>query len=110
MTTTTPATAPLTSPARATASAASGVPSPLSLSSLVLGLASIVTGSLLVVPIAGLVLALLARRREPEARSTWLVGLVLNAVMLGVVVGAVLIVGAGIAFLGLTPLLADVFG
>jgi len=81
--------------------ASTGTSSPLSLSSLVLGLASIITGSLLVVPIAGLVLALMARTREPEARSTWIIGLFLNAIMLGIAVGGVLLVGLGMAFLGL---------
>ena len=107
MTTTTTAPTLTTAPAPTAVTGASGVSSPLSLSSLVLGLASIVTGSLLVVPIAGLVLALLARRLEPEARSTWMVGLVLNAVMLGLAVGTVLLVGLGMAFLGLTPLLTE---
>ncbi|GAB2972729.1 hypothetical protein [Frigoribacterium salinisoli] len=99
MTTTTAPTPTLTDSSSAPAS--SGTSSPLSLSSLVLGLASIVTGSLFLVPIAGLVLALMARTREPESRSTWIIGLLLNAIMLGIAVGGVLLVGVGMAFLGL---------
>lgn len=97
-------------PVATTGAAASGTAAPgapLSISSLVLGLASIVTGSLLIVPIVGLVLGLLARTREPQARTTWLVGLWLNAVVLAVSALVVLVVGAGALFLGLSPLLAE---
>ncbi|MFE6963587.1 hypothetical protein ACFVAJ_00650 [Agromyces sp. NPDC057679] len=71
-----------------------------SISSLVLGLVSIVAGYSFVVPIAGLVLGIMALKREPAARTMAIWGIVLNAVMLA---GAVL-VGIGAAVFGLVML------
>jgi hypothetical protein len=77
----------------------------LSVTSFVLGLASIVFGWTFVAPIAGLVLGALALRREPLGRTFAIWGIVLNAVMLaGVLLGLLLAavgVGIGFAFLPL---------
>lgn len=71
-----------------------------SISSLVLGLVSIVASYTFVVPAIGLVLGILALKREPAARTMAIWGIVLNAVMLG---GAVL-VGLGAVAFGLAML------
>ena len=71
-----------------------------SIASLVLGLVSIVASYTLVVPAAGLVLGIMALKREPASRTMAIWGIVLNAVMLG---GAVL-VGIGAALFGLAML------
>ncbi|MBD8659333.1 hypothetical protein IFT72_03895 [Frigoribacterium sp. CFBP 8754] len=84
-------TAPAPSPSVAAPAAASA---PLSVTSLVLGLVSVAAGFTLVVPIVGLVLGVLARRREPEARTFSTIGIVANAVMLA---GAAIVLGLGLA-------------
>jgi hypothetical protein len=56
--------------------------SPLAVSSLVLGLVSILAGWTFLVPIAGLVAGILALGREPQARTLAIWGIVLNAVLL----------------------------
>ncbi|KQO46889.1 MULTISPECIES: DUF4190 domain-containing protein [unclassified Frigoribacterium] len=75
----------------------SGVRSPLAVWSLVLGLASIGFGFTFVVPIAGLVLGILSRRREPEGRTMALVGIISSAVML---VGTLIALFIGLAVVG----------
>jgi len=82
---------PTTAPA-----ATGGLHSPLSVTSLVLGIASVALGFTLVVPVVGLVLGLVARRREPDGRTMALVGVISSAVML---LGslAVLLVGLVVA-------------
>jgi hypothetical protein len=91
MTTTTqgaeaPPTAPLTAAPTQT----------LSIVSLVLGLSSIVFGLTFLVPVAAIVVGLVARGREPAGKTlaTW--GIVTGAVMLA---GAFLIGVLGLAFL-----------
>jgi hypothetical protein len=74
-----------------------GVRSPLAVWSLVLGLASIAFGFTFVVPITGLVLGILSRRREPEGRTMALVGIISSAVML---VGTLIALAVGLAVVG----------
>ncbi|WP_431280161.1 DUF4190 domain-containing protein [Leifsonia poae] len=78
----------------------------LSITSLVLGLASIVFSWTFVAPIAGLVVGILALKQEPAGRTMAIWGIVLNAVMLAgaAFIAFATIVGAGIglAFLPLT--------
>ena len=74
--------------------------STLSVSSLVLGLVSIVAGWTFLVPIAGLVVGVLALGREPQARTLAIWGIVLNAVLLA---GSLLLVLLALA-LGLLAL------
>ncbi|GAA1775728.1 hypothetical protein [Agromyces lapidis] len=71
-----------------------------SIASLVLGLVSIVAGYSFVVPIVGLVLGIMALKREPAARTMAIWGIVLNAVLLA---GATL-VAIGAAVFGLVML------
>jgi hypothetical protein len=75
----------------------------LSTTSLALGVASIVFGWTLVAPIAGLVVGIMALKREPEGKNLAVWGIVLNAVMLaGAAFFAVLaLVGIGIGFAAL---------
>ncbi|MGR0320033.1 hypothetical protein [Agromyces sp. ZXT2-3] len=74
-------------------------------SSLVLGLVSLVAGFTLVVPVAGLVLGILALRREPSARTMAIWGIVLNGVMLaGVVIATLAFLAFGLLLLPLAPL------
>lgn len=78
--------------------------SPLALTSLVLGLVSILAGWTFVAPIVGLVTGMLALGREPYARTMALWGIVLNAVMLaGVFLLLVLGLVFGLAFLPFLP-------
>ncbi|KRC58778.1 hypothetical protein ASE14_17530 [Agromyces sp. Root81] len=65
------------------------------MSSLVLGLVSIVASSTFVVPAIGLVLGILALSREPASRTMAIWGIVLNAVMLA---GTVLVALGSVAF------------
>lgn len=71
-------------------------PRTLSIVSLVLGLASIFLGISILVPIAGIVVGVMARKREPAGRTMAMWGIWLSIVSL--VVGALLwiIAGAGI--------------
>lgn len=74
------------------------VPStPFSLTSLILGVTSVFFGLTVIAPIAGLVFGILGLRREPTGRTLAVWGIVLNAVMLGLV--ALMIVG--LLFFGL---------
>lgn len=112
----TTATDPMTAPAPAPASpyavdtAASAAASVdeqrgFAISSLVLGLVSIVAGFTFVVPVAGLVLGVLALKREPSARTMAIWGIVLNAVMLaGVVIAGLAAAAFGLFLLPFVPL------
>lgn len=75
----------------------------LSVTSFVLGLASIVFGWTFVAPIAGLVVGIVALGREPLGKTFAVWGIVLNALMLfGVLLGLVLTlagIGLGLSFL-----------
>ncbi|MFK3671194.1 DUF4190 domain-containing protein [Leifsonia aquatica] len=75
----------------------------LSVTSFVLGLASIVFGWTFVAPIAGLVVGIIALGREPLGKTFAVWGIVLNALMLfGVLLGLVLAlagIGLGLTFL-----------
>ena len=75
------------------------------ISSLVLGLVSIVAGFTFVVPVAGLVLGILALKREPSARTMAIWGIVLNGVMLaGVVIAGLVAAAFGLLLLPFVPL------
>ncbi len=102
MTTVTPAPAPVTSGA---AAATDAEQRGFAVSSLVLGLVSIVAGFTFVVPVAGLVLGILALRREPAARTMAIWGIVLNGVMLaGIVLAGLAALIFGLAMLPFLPL------
>lgn len=75
----------------------------LSITSFVLGIASIAFGWTLVAPVAGLVVGILALKREPLGRTLAIWGIVLNAVMLaGVAIGLIAaFVGLGIGLAAL---------
>jgi hypothetical protein len=66
-----------------------------SIASLVLGLVSIVASYTFLVPIGGLVLGVMALKREPASRTMAIWGIVLNAVMLA---GAALVTVGALAF------------
>lgn len=66
-----------------------------SIASLVLGLVSIVAGFTFFVPAIGLVLGVLALKREPASRTMAIWGIVLNAVMLA---GALLVTFGALTF------------
>ena len=71
-----------------------------SISSLVLGLVSIVASSTFFVPVIGLVLGILALSREPASRTMAIWGIVLNGVMLaGTVLFGALALVFGLAML-----------
>lgn len=75
--------------------------------SLVLGLVSIVAGFTFFVPVAGLVLGIMALQREPGSRTMAIWGIVLNAVMLA---GAALVAVGAVAFgLAVLPFLPFAF-
>jgi hypothetical protein len=75
------------------------------ISSLVLSLVSIVAGFTFVVPVAGLVLGILALKREPSARTMAIWGIALNAVMLaGVVIAGLAAAAFGLFLLPFVPL------
>lgn len=77
-----------------TASAASN--STLSITSMVLGIASVVAGWTLLVPIAGLVFGILGWQREQAGRGFAVAGIAINgALLLGVV--AAMLFGLGVA-------------
>jgi len=108
-----PASLPAAPQAAAPASAAPAGPlAPeesrgFSLASLVLGLVSIVAGLTVIVPAGGLVLGILALKREPASRTMAIWGIVLNGVMLA---GALLAGIVGIAFgLAVLPFLPFAF-
>jgi len=70
-------------------------PRAFGIASLVLGLVSIVAGFTFFVPIVGVVLGVLALKREPASRTMAIWGIVLNAVMLA---GALLVAFGAITF------------
>ena len=91
----------------ATYSAPVAEASGFSIASLVLGLVSIVASYTFIVPAAGLVLGIMALKREPASRTMAIWGIVLNAVMLG---GAVLVtLGALVFGLAMLPFLPFAF-
>ncbi|OOB91249.1 DUF4190 domain-containing protein [Rathayibacter sp. VKM Ac-2630] len=71
---------------------------PFSLTSLILGVTSVFFGLTVIAPVAGLVFGLLGLRREPTGRTLAIWGIVLNAVMIG-------LVGLFVAFLVFAGLL-----
>ncbi len=74
------------------------------ISSLVLGLVSILAGFTLVGPAGGLVLGILALTREPASRTMAIWGIVLNGVMLaGAVLATLVAVAFGLAVLPFLP-------
>ncbi|MET0853399.1 MAG: DUF4190 domain-containing protein [Microterricola sp.] len=72
----------------------------MSISSLVLGVVSIVAGWTFFLPVAGLVFGILALKREPSSRTMAIWGVVLNGALLA---GSVLI-GLGALLFGLVML------
>ncbi len=104
MSTIAPDQAPVsTTQAAPSGAAPSGPNSPLAVSSLVLGLVSILAGWTFLAPLAGLITGILALGREPQARTMALWGIVLNAVMLaGAVLVAIIALGFGLALLPFT--------
>ncbi|WP_234407352.1 DUF4190 domain-containing protein [Microterricola viridarii] len=81
--------------------AASATPTQwLSISSLVLGIGSIFAGWTFVMPVAGLVLGILALRREPASRTMAIWGVAVN----GVVLLGGLLAGLGALLFGLIAL------
>jgi hypothetical protein len=86
-----------------------GVPvapsSPLSITSLVLGLVSIFAGWTFFAPVAGLVTGIMALSREPHSRTMAIWGIVINGVMLAGMITVVLVmIVAGLAALPFLPL------
>ena len=76
-------------------------PKALSITSLVLGIASLLFGWTFLVPIAGVICGFMGMKREPAARGFWLSGLVLNGLaLLGWIIGLVVIVLLGGAIFG----------
>jgi hypothetical protein len=101
-----PATAPTAAPAAAAVQAAPS--SPLSITSLVLGLASIFAGWTFLAPIAGLVTGVMALSREPQSRTMAIWGIVINAVMLaGSLVLVAIALVAGLVALPFLPALSS---
>jgi hypothetical protein len=79
--------------------------SPLSITSLVLGLVSIFAGWTFFAPVAGLVTGIMALSREPHSRTMAIWGIVINAVMLaGSIIVVLVILVAGLAALPFLPL------
>ena len=85
-------------------SAAAGAQKTLSIVSLALGLASIFLGISILVPIAGIVVGVMARKREPAGRTMALWGIWLSVITL--VVGALLWIVFGAVIIGSIGLLA----
>jgi hypothetical protein len=75
-------------------------PTTLSITSFVLGLVSIFFGFVFLVPLAGLVLGILALKKEPTARGFAIAGIWINAVMLGLVVLFVILIVVLVAVFG----------
>lgn len=65
-------------------------PRGLSIASLIIGVASIVLGLTVLVPLVGLILGVMGLRREPEGRGFALAGIWINAVIL--LLGAIVVV------------------
>lgn len=79
-----------------------GVSSAWSITSLVIGIVSIFMGWTFLAPIAGLVVGIMAKRREPHARTmaNWGIGVNVATLLLGVVLW-VLFAGAVLAAIGI---------
>ncbi|GAA2171640.1 hypothetical protein GCM10009846_06170 [Agrococcus versicolor] len=73
-----------------------------SITSLILGIVSLAFGYTLLVPIAGIVVGVMAKSREPHARgmANWGIGLSIAAIVLGILL-VVLFGGLILAGLGL---------
>ncbi len=70
-------------------------PRGMSITSMVLGIASIFLGLTFIVPIIGLVLGLIGRKREPAGRGFATAGIWINGIILALVVlGVILLIGA----------------
>ena len=83
-------------------------PRGLSITSFVLGLASLVFWFSMVVPIVGLVLGLLALKREPGGRGFAITGIVLNGMfVVAALVGLLVLVLTLVGALGLIPYLVE---
>lgn len=75
-----------------------GPPKGLSITSMVLGLVSIVAGFTFLVPVVGLVLGIIGLRREPAGRGMAITGLVLNGLFVvgwALLIVFVFVLGAG---------------
>jgi hypothetical protein len=79
---------------------AAAPPTGLSITSFVLGLVSIFFGFIFFVPLVGLVLGILAVKKEPTARGFAIAGIWINAVMLGLVVLGVVVIVILVAVFG----------
>ncbi len=91
---------PFAAPAPASAPASAAEKQWMSISSLVLGVVSIVAGWTFFLPVAGLVFGILALKREPSSRTMAIWGVVLNGALLA---GSILI-GLGALIFGLVML------
>ncbi|WP_244256014.1 DUF4190 domain-containing protein [Rathayibacter sp. VKM Ac-2760] len=78
--------APYGVPPVAPAAATPAPSTPFSLTSLILGVTSVFFGLTVIAPVAGLIFGILGLRREPTGRTLAIWGIVLNAVMIGLVV------------------------
>ncbi|WP_084003485.1 DUF4190 domain-containing protein [Agromyces aureus] len=95
MTTTATTTAPAPYAQVPSASAIATESNGFSISSLVLGIVSIFASFTFFVPVVGLVLGIMALKREPASRTMAIWGIVLNGVMLA---GTVLVTLGTLAF------------
>ncbi|SFR87900.1 protein of unknown function [Agromyces sp. CF514] len=103
MTTTATTTAPAPFAEVPTAAAAAQESNGFSISSLVLGIVSIFASFTFFVPAVGLVLGIMALKREPASRTMAIWGIVLNGVMLA---GTVLVTFGALLFgLAMLPFL-----
>ena len=72
----------------------------LSITSMVLGIASLVMGWTFLVPIAGMVTGFMGLKREPAGKGFAVTGLILNGLcLIGWVIGVFVLVTLGSAFL-----------
>lgn len=72
----------------------------LSITSMVLGIASLVMGWTFLVPIAGMVTGFMGLKREPAGKGFAITGLILNGLcLIGWVIGVFVLVTLGSAFL-----------
>ena len=72
----------------------------LSITSMVLGIASLVMGWTFLVPIAGMVTGFMGLKREPAGKGFAITGLILNGLcLIGWVIGVFVLVTLGRAFL-----------
>ncbi|MBT1681908.1 DUF4190 domain-containing protein [Curtobacterium flaccumfaciens] len=95
-----PPTAPYTYPQQVVVGYQPSPPKGLSVTSMVLGLVSIVLGFTFLVPLVGFVLGIIGIRREPAGRGMAITGLVLNGLFVigwALVIVLVFVVGIGAA-------------